>query len=182
MSAASPARSVDISRSWSSAMPCDFIIAPMVDVYRFACVSVRPKALPADFAQESILTAPAPKVTSTTFWTSARSEAAEIAALPQLTRMVATPAALRAPTILPTAPVQEFSASSADSAAALSHFLDSLSMFFVTSFRVVFIPFGSPWISNTTLPSAILPSLYHPEERGEHLPHVLAVFLFLLLV
>ena len=62
--------------------PMDLNMAPSVEVNCLACNSLSPKASAAFFAHSSILTEPSPKVVSTTFWTSFRSDATPMAALP----------------------------------------------------------------------------------------------------
>ena len=74
MSPASEVIFIDMSSALSDAMPIDFSIAPIVPEYCFAESSETPKAVEVVFAHEFIFSELFPKVTSTTFCTSVKSE------------------------------------------------------------------------------------------------------------
>ena len=150
--------------------------SPMAEVLH----SVRPYCFPADFAQASIRPALSPKVTSTTFWTSSKSEAAAIASLPRSMSIFPIPAATN-PLATPFRNLlKEFSMLLVESSTDESHFLLSFSMFWVMPFMVLFMSLSSHTTSKTTLPSAIL-STCPADQRSGYVRHVAAVPFFSLL-
>ena len=156
-------------------------MAPSVEVNRFACVSVKPNCFPAALDHDSILDALSPKVTSTTFWTSARSEAAETDAFPMSRSIFPIPAAA-----IPLATpfrnlLKESPMLSVDSSTASSHFRLSFSISFVMSRILDFMLLSFATTSNSTLPSAIFPS-YNSQKAREDFFNVLIVLLALFII